>query len=241
MHSFPTQIGPEIKDILQNLQQYEYPGIYINKEITHKKNLPFLFVLTGPTGSGKTTFLNYLSSFYHKVTTATSRQKRDDESDDSYIWMTEKKKENETIDDYILRLKEKYYLVETNFFADNVYGTPKSSILSSIQLGNSIIGIDNEGVKSLLNLENLNVNIVILFILPDSIDSIYKRVNNTRNDLEKRIETAKKELSEASEITNYFIHNTELKIYCDENEIPLERTKYELLNFTRKLIEESNK
>lgn len=237
---FPSEVDPIISSILNNCIPTNFPGIYKNKEPNLRPKLPFLFVLIGPTKSGKTTFLNYLSSFYNRIITATSRPRRENESENAYIWMIDKKLENENIDEYQNRLMKKYDLLESNFFAGYIYGTPRKMVTDALYKGNCIIGLENAGAKAIRYEFENKANIVILFVLPDGIHSIYNRTKESRNNIEERIEIAQKEIAEAPVIADYFIHNSELKLYCKENQNPLEYLEETLLNFTRDLIETTN-
>ncbi|BDQ05101.1 MAG: hypothetical protein KatS3mg084_0619 [Candidatus Dojkabacteria bacterium] len=233
-----SNIDEKILHLLQTCEETEFPGIYKNrkKNLVLNANLPFLFVITGPTRSGKTTFLTHLESYYHRVITATSRSPRDNENISEYTWITEKPLPNEDISSYAHRIQKQYDLLEYNIFAGNVYGTPRKNIVESLQKGNSIISVENNGARALKQQCNSIANVIILFILPDSIQSLMNRFDSQRNNLDQRMQIAQQEIDDAPSIANYFVHNTELSIYCRHDESPIEFMKTNVLDFTRHLI-----
>ncbi len=233
-----SNLDEEVLHIIQSCEETKFPGIYKNrdKKLLLNPKLPFLFVITGPTLSGKTTFLKYLESYYHRVITATSRSPRDNENINEYTWIKEKPLPNEDMLAYANRIQKQYDLLEYNIFAGNIYGTPRKNILESLQKGNSIISVENHGAKAIQQQCHNIANIITLFILPDSIQSLINRFDSQRNNLDQRMQIAQQEINEAPSVADYFVHNTELSIYCRDSENPIEFMKSNLLDFTRYLI-----
>lgn len=227
-------IDEKIQYIINKCEPTQYPGIYKKIEITNNKAKKLITII-GPSKSGKTTIINYLSKYYPKVKTLTTRPKRPDELEDEYIWAPEKQLENEEIDDYIHRIKHIYNLIETNYFAGFVYGTPQESINKAFEQSNiAIIGSENNGAKAFKSKLSDKFDVITLFVLPDSIETIKKRINY-RNNIEERLKIAEKEIEESLEITNFYIHNTEIPLYIDDINNVLEKTLKNVLNLIRSI------
>lgn len=232
-------MSPEIEAILNSSKKTPFPGIYENRPLVINKELPFLFVVVGPTGSGKTTLMKALEDRFIRVKTATTRAWREsEEPKDAYIWIDDKQKPDESVTEYADRIAEAYGLFETNIFAGNIYGTPKQNVLNALKGGRAILGTENNGVKSLMEVFASDANIVIMFVLPDSYKEIIKRVHGKRNDLDERIKTAEIEIQDSKSFVNYYIHNTELNIYSqDSGKSPLDFTKQNLISFVNNLMQ----
>lgn len=229
-------MDPEIKKLLIASKPTEFPGIFENKAVNLDKSKASLFVFIGPTGSGKSTFVKDLAKKYPKVKTATTRtEMREDENEDSFLWIKENKFEDEAWEDFQFRLEHKYGLLESNLFAGNIYGTPKDEVEKALENGNAVINMENNGAKVLLAKLSHQINIIIFFVLPDSFEELKKRAGANRNDLEERLRIAKKEIEDSSEITNFYIHNTETNIYSG-NENPLEFIQNSLKKFIQNIL-----
>lgn len=228
------KIDNEILNIIKKCKTTKYYGIYQNIELKLKKKKK-LIAFIGPTKSGKTTIIKYLTNYYPKIKTATTRPKREDEGENDYIWLKSKKKSNESLSQYINRVIKEYDLLEVNYFAGNLYGTPRISVESTFKKHNlAIITSENNGAKSLIHLLSDEIDVVIFFVLPDSLDTIKKRIGN-RNQIQKRIEIAKQEIQDSLNITHFFVHNTEFPIYTkNENKI-LQQTLKSILRLIKSI------
>src|SRR3989344_2551328 len=148
-----------------------------------------LFIISGPSQGGKTTLANLLLKDKNivRVITATSRKPRLDEID--------------KIDYYFL--KEEYFenkskFIEMAIVHGNYYGTLKSEIELKLKSGKNVIWImDVQGVKFILeNYKELPKDTITIFLTPDKLSILLKRIN-IKNDpnLKERIESIKKEFS----------------------------------------------
>ncbi|SNZ15356.1 guanylate kinase [Hydrogenobacter hydrogenophilus] len=128
-----------------------------------------LFVLSAPSGTGKTTVAEKLVSEVHnvkKVITATTRQKREGEVEGvDYIFMTK-----EEFEEGIKRgIFLEYALVYGNY-----YGTPKEQVEKILKQGkDALLVIDVQGAKSIR--EKLPESILI-FLLPPSLEELKRRL-----------------------------------------------------------------
>ena len=148
-----------------------------------------LFIISGPSQGGKTTLANLLLKDKNivRVITATSRKPMLDEID--------------KIDYYFL--KEEYFenkskFIEMAIVHGNYYGTLKSEIELKLKSGKNVIWImDVQGVKFILeNYKELPKDTITIFLTPDKLSILLKRIN-LKNDpnLKERIESIKKEFS----------------------------------------------
>ena len=148
------------------------------------------FVLSGPSGIGKDTVLEYLREIYplNKVVTATTRAPREGEVDGvDYDFLTK--------EDFEKKIQENYFL-EYATFSGNYYGTPKVNVEK----------ITNEGLNALLKIEvqgaaqvkKLMPETLMIFLAPPSMELLEERLRGRGTDdeasIQKRLETAKKEL-----------------------------------------------
>ena len=151
-----------------------------------------LFVLMGPTGSGKTTFCNRLLSEFsetlHYSVSATSRPIREGEvSGKSYHFLNRA--------EFLERAGagEFFEWEETH---GNLYGTLRSTLLDGINGGRDLLfQID---IRGALNFKRaFPNNTVTVFILPPSFTDLKGRLRNRgtvdREELAKRFGTAQQE------------------------------------------------
>ncbi|MFW5720674.1 MAG: hypothetical protein ACOCXT_06640 [Candidatus Dojkabacteria bacterium] len=217
-------IHPDIQTLLSQSRKTDYSGIYCNKRPFVSKDKPFLIILTGPSGSGKTTFRDALSGTVQYATTATSRSRRDGEPEEAYIWMSPPRGEAEDIEAYRTLLVKKYELLESNEHAGNIYGLPKSSLEASLAKGDTLVAIENNGARALSELLVDKANIIVFFILPDNYEQLRERIGSSRNELERRLQIAEKEITTSQEVTHYYLHNTASNLYSGQEDEPLKRT-----------------
>ena len=158
-----------------------------------------LFVISGPSGVGKTSVvveaIKRLSkdNDISKVITCTSRLPRGNEANSKdYHFMSKQ--------DFIQKMKAGFFL-ETAEFDGNFYGSP-SSILADLELGKSFLAIlDLEGVKSVSKI--VHDAIFIWFSVSDDKElklRLKKRKTESENKIEKRYQKALQEIQEAHHI-----------------------------------------
>lgn len=171
-----------------------------------------IFVITAPSGTGKTTIIKKILPHLKNVSfsiSATTRKQRPGEIDGvDYFFISKEKFEEEIKNDAF---------VEWQNFYDNYYGTHKKIIEETIAQGRNIL-LDVE-VKGALNLKEIFPESTLIFILPPSIEELEKRLGtrNTENekDLQKRIQRAKMELSHKDKF-DYFVPNDNLENASEE-------------------------
>jgi guanylate kinase len=160
-----------------------------------------LFLLiSGPAGSGKTTLIEGILRHYHslqRIVTATSRLPRPNEKDrkDYYFFPEEKFK----------RLIEMDAFFEWARVHGNYYGCLKDEVLTKLK-GNRdlILSVDPQGArtfqKSALQYSVLRERLVSIFVMPDCLETVRKRLlqrgNDSLEEINQRLETAKWEIDQ---------------------------------------------
>jgi len=212
--AFPTLPADLIKKFKENdpmkwfmsLKQIAgVPNLRVDAPIDIDPKLPTLIVEIGPSGAGKNVIVERLvkeGKLVHAVS-ATTRARREGESEGDYIWMRQKR-ENESEDEYKENLIKEYGLVEHNFENQGkYYGLPLASLEAAVKKaketgGSVLIHSENEGAKTLLKNLSGKYNVVILFVTAENYETLFERITKEkRNNPVIRMETSVKEISEA--------------------------------------------
>lgn len=165
-----------------------------------------IFVVSAPSGAGKTTIVkNILGSLPELafLVSVTTRGKRENETDGvDYHFIREGE---------FLKKIEKNEFVEWEKFYDYYYGTPKGFIEEKINNGVSVLlEVD---VKGALSIKAIYPEAILIYISPPSFEVLIERLKNRKtedeNDLKKRIERAKMELSLKGKF-DYLVENKDL-------------------------------
>ena len=170
-----------------------------------------LIVFSAPSGSGKTTIVNYLLEQPELdlafSVSATSRYRRVGETEGKDYYFI-------TADDFKARIKKGEFLEYEEVYKDNFYGTLKSEITRIWAMGkHAIFDVDVYGgihIKKQFPDKTLAV-----FVRPPSIAELEKRLRNRKTESEEkiaiRIAKASKELTTAHEFDK-IISNTDLEV-----------------------------
>ncbi len=156
----------------------------------------FLYVVSAPSGAGKTSLLKQLISEVEQVKTSISHTTR-----------TKRPGEKEAEDYYFVSVPEFKELIKKNEFFEhaevfgNYYGTNKASIRSQLDLGiDVILEIDWQGARQIRQQLPESVSI---FILPPSKQALRERLTKRGQDdekvIEQRMQAAQAEMSHYSE------------------------------------------
>lgn len=164
-----------------------------------------LFVISGPSGSGKGTILNKVidGENVSLSISATTRQPRNGEKNGvHYHFMTREK---------FLSEIENNNVLEYNEYCGNLYGTLKSEVESLLVSGKDVIlEIDVNGAKQIAK----SMECVRVFILPPSMNVLRNRLamrgTETDETLNNRINQAHNEINEAYDY-DYVVVNDELE------------------------------
>ena len=184
------------------------------------ENLHKLFVISSPSGGGKTSLINKLfedsrSANFEKSISDTSRQKREgDLEGKDYYFLTEK--------DFKDKIKKEEYVEYATVFG-NFYGTSKEEIKKKYNNSNLILELDWQGAYAVKELFD---NAKLIFLVPPSLDDLkqrlIKRNLDSSQEIENRLSEAKKEISK-SEMYDYLVLNDDFdKAFEDLSQILFE-------------------
>lgn len=175
----------------------------------HKSGPPKLFVLSGPSGVGRTTVINTLLEDVDDISFSisyTTRQKRaGEEEGKDYYFVSKSTFEN---------LIEGGELLEWALVFGNYYGTHKLEVGKKLDQGQDVIlDIDVQGAGQLMEKTNHGIPTVFVFLAPPSIPELRNRLKNrgTENpdQLSMRIQNASRELKHIPDF-DYLVINDRL-------------------------------
>jgi len=168
------------------------------------ENLHKLFVISSPSGGGKTSLINKLfedsrSSNFKKSISDTSRQKREGDIEGKDYYFLSEKGFKEKIQ------KEEYVEYATVF--GNFYGTSKEEVKTKFKNSNLVLELDWQGAYALKKLYD---DTRLIFLVPPSLEDLKKRLIKRNLDspesIENRLSEAKKEIDK-SEIYDFLVLN----------------------------------
>ena len=165
-----------------------------------------LFVVSAPAGCGKDTILEKALvkeiNLCYSVSATTRAMRAGETEGISYYFKTREEFEKMIADGDLLEHTE---------YCGNYYGTPKQTVLETLELGqNVVLKIEIEGAE---NVKKLMPEAVLVFILPPSMQELnrrlHKRGTEDEETIAKRLKQAEKEISFA-ENYDYVIVNDDL-------------------------------
>ena len=134
-----------------------------------------LFVVSAPSGAGKTTIVNSVLNRYPDIIlpiSCSTRAKRDKEINHKHYEFISKS-------EFESRIKENYFLEYANVFG-NFYGTAKETVDKNLQDNNDILlELDWQGA---LQIKKHYPEAILIYILPPSIDQLKKRLISRNAD-----------------------------------------------------------
>ena len=141
-----------------------------------------LFVISAPSGAGKTTLIKSVLNSFKKLSYSVSHTTR-----------LPRKNEKHGLDYFFIsseEFEEKISLghwLEWAKVHENYYGTSKDFITTSLaDSKNLILDIDVQGAQQMMK---SNLNMVTVFIMPPSIEVLSQRLENRGTDSKKTVET----------------------------------------------------
>lgn len=162
-----------------------------------------IFVISSPSGGGKTSIVKSILKEFPEIkfsVSLTTRPKRNNEIDGvDYSFVSEK--------DFLQKI-ENNELIEWERFYDYYYGTPKEFIIKTLENGKSVLlELD---VKGALSVKKLFPESILIFIdvpsFEELVERLKKRKTESEEDLIKRVDRAKMELSFKDKFDYIFIN-----------------------------------
>jgi guanylate kinase len=197
-----------------------------------------MFVLSSPSGAGKTTLsrmlIEALPGLRMSVST-TTRAKRPGEVEGRDYHFVDKKRFEEMV--------KRGELLEWATVFDNRYGTPRAPVEAALSAGQDVLfDIDWQGTQQLR--EKARADVVSVFILPPSVADLEKRLQSRAQDsaevIRRRMSRASHEMSHWAEYDYIVINNDVDAAFAEVQSIlKAERLKRErrigLTTFVREL------
>jgi len=201
------------------------------------KNAQQLFVISAPSGAGKTTLVKSLinrnSKIKYSISYTTRTPRINEVHGRDYFFIN-----NEEFN----RLKSNNEFIEHAKVFDNYYATSKKQIEAILNNGcNAILEIDWQGA---MQVRKSIPTCTSIFIMPPSKAALYERLINRGTDtkvtIKQRINESERDMSHWSEF-NYCIINDDLELASKELELIFSSSSK--LNCTKnpKLIKKINK
>jgi guanylate kinase len=171
-----------------------------------------IIAISAPSGTGKTTILRRILSDFPEIVfsvSATTRKRRKNEVEGvDYFFISE--------EEFKKKIQNNEF-VEWELFYDYYYGTFRDFIENCINKGKSLIlEVDVHGA---VEIKRIYPDAVLIYIAPPSLEELRvrlkKRQTENEEDLKKRIERAKMELSHRDKF-DYFIVNNDLNTAYNE-------------------------
>lgn len=171
------------------------------------KRRGLMFVLSSPSGAGKTTLSRRLLQAEEQVAmsvSVTTRAKRPGEIDGKDYYFLD----DAAFDDMVANGD----LLEHAVVFDHKYGTPKKHVMDELNAGRDVLfDIDWQGTHQLR--EHCRADLVSVFILPPSLEELERRLKTRAQDSDetvaKRMAKAVDEISHWQEY-DYVVVNTDL-------------------------------
>ncbi len=149
-----------------------------------------LFIISGPVAVGKTTLAKKMFELFpelQKGTSFTTRAERAGETDDKFM-------KHVSEEEFQNKIKNNDF-IEWAHVHQYYYGTDKHSLLENLKKGSVLLTIDVQGGTNLVNILD---NVVLIFIMPDSIQTVKDRLLNRykgkidQKDYDSRMDSLKR-------------------------------------------------
>ena len=183
-------------------------------------NRGILFVLSGPSGSGKGTAIKELMGRrpLKLSVSATTRAPRPGEVDGVQYYFLSK-------EEFERRIADGEMLEYVNY-CGNYYGTPKAPVEESLAAGQDVLlEIEVTGAK---NIRTLAPEATLLFVIPPSMKELRRRLGGRGTEdaatIERRLAVAKEELRQYG-LYDYVVLNDTVESCADQIETIMEAQK----------------
>ena len=179
--------------------------------LTDKKGQ--MFILSSPSGVGKTTLTKELtisnSNFVISISYTTRKPRPNEENGKDYHFVS--------IEEFKRLIKEESFFEYALIF-NNYYGTLKKTVIDLMKKGKDVLfDIDWQGTQQLKKIKDILP--VTIFVLPPNIKILKERLLNRHkgqeNLIKERMHKFDEEISHWNEY-NYVVVNDDLKKCCDK-------------------------
>ena len=184
-----------------------------------------VFIIAGPSGTGKDTLLKKLFEKHPElefsISSVTRRMREGEKEGEKYNFISREKFERMIADDQLL---------EYNVYVGNYYGTPKAPIINATENGKDIIiECDVNGAE---NIRKKLPDAVSIFIMPPSFEELERRLRGRGTESEQvireRLNTAIDEIKRAGEF-DYIVVNDNVDLAIEHTNAVIQnyRLRYE--------------
>lgn len=188
-----------------------------------------IFIISGPSGSGKDTLLKELfvkcPSIKFSISSITRNMRDGEIEGEKYNFISRERFEEMIKNDELL---------EYNVYVGNYYGTPKAPVVEAVEKGEDIfIEVDVNGAASI---RKKLPEAISIFIMPPSFEELHRRLSGrgteTEEVINERMDAALGEIARATEY-DYVVVNDNLSDAVDDiisiissSRLTLERQKH---------------
>jgi guanylate kinase len=167
---------------------------------------PILFIVSGPSGSGKGTFLTHIAEQNRdliRVQTFTTRPPRPNETAADYNFITEA--------EFHAKCDSGEIFESTRTYEDHYYGSP-SRLIRADEPHDLMVELE---VKGMLRLKSLSQRrVVSIFVMPPSLEALSERIKarHHEDNFEARLDKAKDQVSYAYAF-DYILVNDDVDVF----------------------------
>ena len=175
-----------------------------------------LFIVSGPSGAGKTTLINQVRqqlepigiNLYFSVSHTTRAPRAGEIEGKSYYFVSR------LVFDQMVGHGE---FIENAFVHEQQYGTSKAEVLGPLGRGEDVIlDIDYQGAQQIANDPELSTRSLNIFIFPPSFEHLEQRLRdrglNSEDEIHTRLQKAIDEIDAGKEFYHYVIINDDLNV-----------------------------